>query len=205
MSTPESLPTPKPLSASEPLSTPESFRRPSLTQIAHQHLREAVQKWRTRHTEAAGGAALLAVDATAGNGHDTLFLAQLLGQGGQVAAFDIQPQALEKTAERLRQYRERVGNCPLSTDGQTAAPPPLPATDLSSLSAAAPSPLPAVAPPSLPAIDLPPPLSQVRLIEASHGEMLAHLPAQWQEAVCAITFNLGYLPGADKALVTLAD
>lgn len=35
--------------------------------------------------------------------------------------------------------------------------------------------------------------------------MLAHLPAQWQEAVCAITFNLGYLPGADKALVTLAD
>jgi len=30
------------------------------------------------------------VDATAGNGHDTLFLAQLVGDSGQVYAFDVQ-------------------------------------------------------------------------------------------------------------------
>ncbi|WP_079117300.1 methyltransferase domain-containing protein, partial [Streptococcus pneumoniae] len=40
------------------------------------------------------------VDATMGNGHDTLFLAKL---AKQVYAFDIQKQALEKTQERLHQ------------------------------------------------------------------------------------------------------
>ena len=38
------------------------------------------------------------VDATMGNGHDTLFLAKL---AKQVYAFDIQEQALEKTSQRL--------------------------------------------------------------------------------------------------------
>lgn len=45
----------------------------------------------------------VAVDATAGNGHDTLFLAQAVGGAGQVYAFDIQPQALENTATLLKQ------------------------------------------------------------------------------------------------------
>ena len=40
------------------------------------------------------------VDATMGNGHDTLFLAKI---AKQVYAFDIQEQALEKTKERLGQ------------------------------------------------------------------------------------------------------
>ena len=40
------------------------------------------------------------VDATMGNGHDTLFLAKI---AKQVYAFDIQEQALEKTQERLDQ------------------------------------------------------------------------------------------------------
>ena len=35
----------------------------------------------------------LVVDATAGNGNDTLFLARLVGQAGLVLAFDIQPEA----------------------------------------------------------------------------------------------------------------
>lgn len=35
-----------------------------------------------------------ALDGTAGNGHDTLFLAQTAGIRGKVWAFDIQPQAL---------------------------------------------------------------------------------------------------------------
>lgn len=43
-----------------------------------------------------------AVDATAGNGVDTLFLARLTGPGGRVHAFDIQETALAKTRERLR-------------------------------------------------------------------------------------------------------
>ena len=42
-----------------------------------------------------------AVDATAGNGHDTCFLAELVGPAGHVYAFDIQEQALKNTAERL--------------------------------------------------------------------------------------------------------
>jgi SAM-dependent methyltransferase len=42
-----------------------------------------------------------AVDLTAGNGHDTLFLRQVVGAGGKVFAFDLQAKALEKTAERL--------------------------------------------------------------------------------------------------------
>ncbi|TDF96319.1 class I SAM-dependent methyltransferase [Paenibacillus piri] len=42
------------------------------------------------------------VDATAGNGVDTLFLAKLVGPEGSVDAFDIQQQALDKTGQRIR-------------------------------------------------------------------------------------------------------
>ncbi|MFA5880683.1 MAG: class I SAM-dependent methyltransferase [Eubacteriales bacterium] len=45
----------------------------------------------------------VAVDATVGNGHDTLFLAQLVGQAGRVYGFDIQEEAVKKTAELLAQ------------------------------------------------------------------------------------------------------
>ena len=41
------------------------------------------------------------IDATAGNGNDTLFLAKLVGEEGKVYAFDIQPQAIENTKKRL--------------------------------------------------------------------------------------------------------
>lgn len=41
------------------------------------------------------------VDATAGNGHDTLFLAKLTGPEGRVHAFDIQKKALENTGALL--------------------------------------------------------------------------------------------------------
>ena len=41
------------------------------------------------------------VDATCGNGHDTAFLADLVGAEGQVYAFDIQPQALAAAKKRL--------------------------------------------------------------------------------------------------------
>ncbi|MDF1741281.1 MAG: class I SAM-dependent methyltransferase [Verrucomicrobiales bacterium] len=42
-----------------------------------------------------------AVDATIGNGHDTLFLAGLVGPSGHVIGFDIQEQAIEQTRNRL--------------------------------------------------------------------------------------------------------
>jgi len=50
------------------------------------------------------------VDATAGNGWDTLFLARLVGPDGRVYAFDIQQAALDETAALLRKNKllERV-------------------------------------------------------------------------------------------------
>lgn len=41
------------------------------------------------------------VDATVGNGFDTKFLAQLVGESGQVYGFDVQKLAIERTSERL--------------------------------------------------------------------------------------------------------
>ena len=42
-----------------------------------------------------------AVDATAGNGHDTAFLADAVGADGRVWAFDVQTAALDATRARL--------------------------------------------------------------------------------------------------------
>lgn len=44
----------------------------------------------------------LYIDATMGNGHDTLFFSRLAGESGRVLAFDIQPAALESTRELLK-------------------------------------------------------------------------------------------------------
>lgn len=41
------------------------------------------------------------VDATMGNGKDTLFLCELVGEGGHVYAFDVQAEAVERTKERV--------------------------------------------------------------------------------------------------------
>ena len=49
-----------------------------------------------------------AIDATAGNGHDTLFLAKAVGGQGMVFAFDIQPEAIEQTRAKLTQ--EQIEN-----------------------------------------------------------------------------------------------
>ncbi|WP_342432689.1 class I SAM-dependent methyltransferase [Neobacillus sp. FSL H8-0543] len=46
----------------------------------------------------------IVVDATVGNGHDTLFLAELVGESGRVFGFDVQEQAISATKERLSQY-----------------------------------------------------------------------------------------------------
>ena len=52
----------------------------------------------------------LVIDATAGNGHDTLFLAECVGVEGKVLAFDVQQVALVAARKRLSGagYVERV-------------------------------------------------------------------------------------------------
>ena len=82
------------------------------------------------------------VDATMGNGHDTLFLAKL---AKQVYAFDIQEQALEKTSQRLQEAG----------------------------------------------------LSNAELILQGHETV-----EQFVTEVKAAIFNLGYLPSADKSIIT---
>ena len=46
----------------------------------------------------------LVVDATCGNGHDTLALAQLVGPRGTVHAFDLQPAAIDSTRSQLNDH-----------------------------------------------------------------------------------------------------
>lgn len=46
----------------------------------------------------------IAVDATAGNGHDTGFLATCVGDTGKVFAFDIQEEAIRATGERCAHF-----------------------------------------------------------------------------------------------------
>lgn len=61
-----------------------------------------------------------AVDATAGNGHDTLFLARAVGPGGRVLAFDVQPEAIAAATARIDQARragEMLGEVALVETG----------------------------------------------------------------------------------------
>jgi glycine oxidase len=61
-----------------------------LTEQAHAIVRAVVKPGET------------VVDATAGNGHDTVFLSRLVGASGRVIAFDPDPQAQIETNNRLR-------------------------------------------------------------------------------------------------------
>ena len=64
-------------------------RRKSLTELAHRIVRRALRRGDT------------AIDATAGNGFDTLFLSQCVGDNGTVYSIDLQPLAIERTREKL--------------------------------------------------------------------------------------------------------
>ena len=105
-------------------------------ELAHVLLRQALQPgdW--------------VVDATVGNGHDTLFLAQRVGPSGRVFGFDIQDAALAIAAERLHSY------------------------------------------------------PHVTLINSGHETLKEHLPVGAQNQLAAVMFNLGYLPGANKNMIT---
>ena len=93
----------------------------------------------------------IAIDATAGNGHDVVMLAQLVGASGKVHAFDLQVTAIEATKEKLED------------------------ADL---------------------------LDRCVLHHAGHEKMDALLPPETRGQVRAVVFNLGYLTGGDKSIVT---
>ncbi len=96
---------------------------------------------------------VFAVDATAGNGHDTLFLASEAGIRGRVWAFDVQGAAIAATRERFAQEAPGL-------------------------------------------------LQHVVFARAGHETAGDVLPAEAAGRVRAVTFNLGYLPGSDKRVVT---
>ncbi len=61
------------------------------------NLRETEKSFLAPHIVEGG----VAVDFTMGNGNDTLWLSHMVGQTGTVYAFDIQEEAVSRTAERL--------------------------------------------------------------------------------------------------------
>lgn len=111
----------------------------SVTQLAHNILRRILQP----------GSKVL--DATAGNGHDTLFLAKIVGSEN-VTAIDLQPKALESARARLDSENQK----------------------------------------------------NVQWRQGDHAILLEQRE-QTRERYRAIVFNLGYLPGADKNVVTQLD
>jgi tRNA1(Val) A37 N6-methylase TrmN6 len=96
----------------------------------------------------------IAIDATVGNGHDTLFLAEQIAPSGHVYGFDLQQAAIDSTREKFRQ--SPLSNC-------------------------------------------------LTLFRASHAEMDDKIPANLHGSISVIMFNLGYLPGSDKSVITLTD
>lgn len=93
----------------------------------------------------------VAVDATVGNGYDTLFLLRHIAPSGRVFGFDVQQKALVST-------RSKIGEKEL-TDCLT-------------------------------------------LFHSSHAFIKELIPKQHHGNISACMFNLGYLPGSDKTIIT---
>lgn len=111
---------------------------------------KSARHWAEELLRQAIGPGARVIDGTMGNGHDTLWLAELVGETGRVYAFDIQREAVERTRARLAEAGL---------------------------------------------------LERVALFHAGHerlGEFVA-------EPADAAVFNLGWLPGSDKALRTRVD
>ncbi|GLB46718.1 rRNA methyltransferase [Philodulcilactobacillus myokoensis] len=92
-----------------------------------------------------------AIDATVGNGNDTLFLSKLVGKTGHVYGFDIQKLAINNTKNKLQSHKKE--NC-------------------------------------------------VTLFQTSHDQIFKLLG---QKQIKAAIFNLGYLPGGNKKIITHAN
>jgi predicted methyltransferase len=91
------------------------------------------------------------IDATLGNGHDTVFLAGLVGEKGRVYGFDVQEEAILASEKRLAE--QGFSN-------------------------------------------------QVTLFHAGHECIEILIPVEEHGLVTGAIFNLGYLPGSDKTIVT---
>lgn len=96
----------------------------------------------------------IVVDATLGNGHDTLFLANLVGKSGKVYGFDIQEQAIKNSKSLILEHE--LEEC-------------------------------------------------VQLFHKGHEHLLELIPRNHHGHVKAAIFNLGYLPGSDKSIVTVPE
>ena len=118
------------------------MKRISLVNTAHNLIKEVLH------------AGAIAIDATVGNGHDTLFLVEQVSPSGKVFGFDIQQAAIISTQEKCL---------------QTPNP------------------------------------ECLTLIHASHADMADRIPAHHHGNISVIMFNLGYLPGGDKAIITCTD
>jgi tRNA A58 N-methylase Trm61 len=91
------------------------------------------------------------VDATLGNGHDTVFMANLVGENGTVYSFDVQEDAIRTSIDRLKQHGLA---------------------------------------------------DRVTIFHNGHEEVSNLIPKEHHGKVKAAIFNLGYLPGSDKSVVT---
>jgi predicted methyltransferase len=93
----------------------------------------------------------ITIDATVGNGHDTVLLAELVGSQGMVYGFDIQQDAILQTSKRLKEKSLE---------------------------------------------------NRVTLFLKGHEHVKECLPKIEDGEVSAAIFNLGYLPGGNKEIVT---
>jgi hypothetical protein len=85
-----------------------------VVEIADQRLTVAASSW----IEAALFDGALAVDATVGNGYDTLFLAHRVGPHGSVLGFDVQKAALAGARELLK-FAGSIGRVSLIHDSHS--------------------------------------------------------------------------------------
>ncbi|MCK5872792.1 MAG: class I SAM-dependent methyltransferase [Methylococcales bacterium] len=93
----------------------------------------------------------IAIDATCGNGFDSLFLAEQVAPTGLVYGFDIQAAAIKATETRLQQHELN---------------------------------------------------HNIQLFQTGHQHMNDFIAKQHQGQIKAVMFNLGYLPRADKSIIT---
>lgn len=96
----------------------------------------------------------IVVDATLGNGHDTLFLARLVGDRGTVYGFDVQKQAIINSKALILEHELE---------------------------------------------------DRVQFFHNGHEHLLELIPSNHHGNVKAAIFNLGYLPGSDKSIVTVPE
>ena len=94
------------------------------------------------------------IDATTGNGYDTVFLARQVGANGKVFAFDLQAESIEEST-RLIEAEKLV--------------------------------------------------QRVTFFQSCHSKISEFLPVEIKGGIQAVTFNLGYLPGGDKQIITHPD